>query len=50
MNLKKKLAIVGAIVGLTALVPTIAWAAGDVSICSVECTTFDCWVAQLFSC
>jgi hypothetical protein len=48
--MKKKLAIVVAVLGLVAFVPSIAVAEGDVSICDIECGSLDCYVAQIFLC
>jgi hypothetical protein len=48
--MKKKLAIVVAVLGLVALVPSIAVAEGEVSFCDIQCGSLDCYVAQLFLC
>jgi hypothetical protein len=48
--MKKKIAIAVAVLGLVALVPTMAVAEGEVSICDIECGSLDCYVAQLFLC
>jgi hypothetical protein len=48
--MKKKIAIVVAVLGLVALVPSIAVAEGEVSICDIQCGNLDCYIVQLFTC
>lgn len=51
MSLKTKIAIIVAVVSMAALAPSLASAAANsVSICDVECSTFDCWFAHTFMC